>query len=72
MYQTVVALICLNNEILFFQRDNNATIPDPGKWQLPGGHIDENEEPLAAIKIILTSTGKILLINDLPFGLATK
>jgi len=50
MYQTVVALICLNNEILFFQRDNNATIPDPGKWQLPGGHIEENEEPLVAIQ----------------------
>lgn len=50
MYQTVVGIICHNNKILFFQRDDIPSIPDPGKWQTPGGHVDEGETSDIAIK----------------------
>ncbi len=50
MYKTVVGTICLGNKILFFQRDDIPSIPDPGKWQIPGGHSEEDETPDMAIK----------------------
>lgn len=50
MKKTVVVIICHNSKLLFFQRDNISAIPDPGKWQFPGGHIESGESPEEAIK----------------------
>jgi 8-oxo-dGTP diphosphatase len=33
------------NEILLLLRDNIPTIPYPNMWDLPGGHVDDNESP---------------------------
>ena len=32
-----------SNEILLLLRDNIPTIPYPNMWDLPGGHVEENE-----------------------------
>ena len=34
-----------SNEILLLLRDNIPTIPYPNMWDLPGGHVEENESP---------------------------
>jgi len=47
---TVTALICHNSKFLLFHRDDIPEIPDPGRWQLPGGHIEDGESPTEAIK----------------------
>ncbi len=44
------ALIRYKNKFLLFHRDNIAGILDPDCWQLPGGHVEEGESALAAIK----------------------
>lgn len=33
------------NEILLLLRDNIPTIPYPNMWDLPGGHVEDNEAP---------------------------
>jgi 8-oxo-dGTP diphosphatase len=45
-----VQVIILNHreEVLLQLRDNNSDIPYPGRWCLPGGHLEEDEEPAAA------------------------
>lgn len=50
MKRTALAIICFNQKLLFFQRDNIPSIPNPDKWQFPGGHIDEGETPDEGIK----------------------
>lgn len=50
MRRTATAVICFNDKIFFFQRDNIPTIPDPGKWQMPGGYVEENETPDEAVR----------------------
>ena len=50
MKKTAVAIICYNDKLLFFQRDNLITIPDPNKWQFPGGHIESGESPEKAMR----------------------
>jgi 8-oxo-dGTP diphosphatase len=44
------AIICWNNKILLFLRDNKSRIPYPNHWQIPGGGIEEGETPLEAVK----------------------
>ncbi len=36
-------------QILLLLRDNIPTIPFPGMWDLPGGHVEHGETPYAAI-----------------------
>ena len=48
--KTVTAIIVHNNKILFFKRDNIPTISEPDRWQLPGGHLEEGEAPIKALK----------------------
>ena len=38
-----------SNEILLLLRDNIPTIPYPNMWDLPGGHVEENESPEESI-----------------------
>ena len=33
------------NEILLFKRDDIPSIPYPGMWDIPGGHVEEGETP---------------------------
>jgi len=39
-----------NNEILLFLRDNKPSIPYPNTWALIGGHLEQGETPLEALK----------------------
>ena len=48
--KTSTAIIICDKKILFFKRDDILTIPEPGRWQLPGGHIEEGETPTIALK----------------------
>lgn len=48
--KTATAIIVRDNKILFFKRDNIPTIAEPNKWQLPGGHIENGETPIVALK----------------------
>ncbi|NTV98622.1 MAG: NUDIX domain-containing protein [Chlorobiaceae bacterium] len=45
------SIIFLNsrNEVLLFLRDDKPEIPYPGMWDLPGGHVEEEETPEACI-----------------------
>lgn len=54
MKRTALAVICFDKKLLFFQRDNTPNIPNPGKWQFPGGHIEENETPEEGVRRELT------------------
>lgn len=46
------ALIIINskNEILLMLRDNIPEIPYPDMWDIPGGHVELNEDPEQTIK----------------------
>ena len=46
------ALIIINNknEILLMLRDNIPEIPVPDMWDIPGGHVELNEDPEQTIK----------------------
>ncbi|KKQ25633.1 MAG: hypothetical protein US39_C0005G0010 [Microgenomates group bacterium GW2011_GWC1_37_12b] len=48
--KTAIAIIVNDNKILFIKRDNIPTIAEPDKWQLPGGHLEEGETPIKALK----------------------
>jgi 8-oxo-dGTP diphosphatase len=37
------------NEVLLFLRDDKPNIPCPGMWDVPGGHVEDNETPEQAI-----------------------
>jgi 8-oxo-dGTP diphosphatase len=37
------------NEILLLLRDNIPNIPYPNMWDLPGGHVEDNESPEESI-----------------------
>ncbi|HHT9130103.1 MAG TPA: NUDIX hydrolase [Candidatus Brocadiaceae bacterium] len=41
--QVVSAVIVFNKKLLLLQRDETLGIKDPGKWQLPGGGVEEGE-----------------------------
>jgi len=48
----VAKIILLNkeNKFLLTLRDNNPNIPEPNYWSLVGGHLEEGETPLQALK----------------------
>lgn len=39
-----------NKKILIYLRDNKPTIPYPNQWSLLGGHVEEGESLLVALK----------------------
>lgn len=43
------AIVVHNDKICLVLRDNNPEIPNPNKWNTPGGGIDEGETPREAI-----------------------
>lgn len=43
------AMVVHNDKICLVLRDNNPAIPNPNKWNTPGGGIDEGETPREAI-----------------------
>src|SRR5437763_4796308 len=47
MKQVVAALIVKDDEILICQRNEHQ--PHPLKWEFPGGKIEANEDPAAAL-----------------------
>jgi 8-oxo-dGTP diphosphatase len=48
------------NELLLLLRDNIPTIPYPNMWDLPGGHVEDNESP---VKCIMREMKEELNIN---------
>ncbi len=52
MKKEVSAVVFINgkNEILIYLRDKKNSIPYPNKWSILGGHIEEGEEPIDALK----------------------
>src|SRR3989344_5676489 len=48
--QVVSALVVFNKKLLLLQRDDAIGIKDPGRWQLPGGGVEEGETPDEAMK----------------------
>lgn len=44
------AIICWNDKILLFHRDNIPSIPYPDSWQIIGGGIEAGETPLQGLK----------------------
>ncbi len=48
--QVVSALVVFNKKLLLLQRDDTIGIKDTGRWQLPGGGVEEGETPDEAIK----------------------
>lgn len=50
MIRTATVVICFKKKLLFFQRDYIPNIPNPDKWQFPGGHVEKNESPDEAIR----------------------
>lgn len=44
------AIICWNNKVLLFLRDDIPTIPYPNHWHLPGGGVEDNESSDECIK----------------------
>lgn len=42
---TSIILQNSRNEVLLFLRDDKPEIPYPNHWDLPGGHIEEDETP---------------------------
>lgn len=54
-----------NNEVLMFKRSENKK-KFPGFWSIPGGHIDEGEDPLqCAIREIKEETGITVQPEDI-------
>jgi 8-oxo-dGTP diphosphatase len=45
-----VALLNHKGQVLLCLRDHNSGIPYPGKWDVPGGHLEDGEEPLTCIR----------------------
>lgn len=41
--QVVSAIVVANGKLLLLQRDYNEGIRDPGRWQLPGGGVEDGE-----------------------------
>ncbi|THJ33503.1 NUDIX domain-containing protein [Lampropedia aestuarii] len=39
----------LDRQLLVYQRDNKASIPFPGLWDLPGGGREGNETPMECV-----------------------
>lgn len=52
MKNKVAAIIFINNkkEILLYLRDNKSIIPYPNTWALLGGHVEQSETILEALK----------------------
>lgn len=50
--QKIAAIILENDngELLLYLRDNKPGIPFPGHWDLIGGHVEEGETTLEALK----------------------
>lgn len=40
-----IILLNSNNEVLLLLRDNKVDIPYPNMWDIPGGKVEENENP---------------------------
>ncbi|WP_337871917.1 NUDIX domain-containing protein [Ignavibacterium sp.] len=50
MFGAGIIFINSNNQILLLLRDDLPNIPFPNQWDIPGGKIEENETPQAAIR----------------------
>ncbi|WP_337864859.1 NUDIX domain-containing protein [Ignavibacterium sp.] len=50
MFGAGIIFINSNNQILLLLRDDLQNIPFPNQWDIPGGKIEENETPQAAIR----------------------
>lgn len=68
--KNVAAVILINQEkkLLFCLRDNKISIPYPDYWALLGGHLENNETPIKALKRELLEEIEYELRNPLFIG----
>lgn len=45
-----IILLNKNNEVLLLLRDNDAAIPYPNMWDIPGGKVEDGESPEEAVR----------------------
>lgn len=69
-----VALIycCKLNRILFYQRENIPTIPEPGKWSIFGGVVESGETHREALERELKEELNVPITNIEYLGMAMK
>lgn len=54
-----------NNEVLLLLRDNKFDIPFPNMWDIPGGKVEENENPEFTVRREMQEELGILDLGDI-------
>lgn len=65
------AIVCYQGKMLLVLRDNNPIIPNPNTWNTPGGGIEVNETPAAAIARELQEEINIIPAHIVDAGVTT-
>ena len=60
-----IILLNSNNEVLLLLRDNKFDIPFPNMWDIPGGKVEENENPEFTVRREMQEELGILDIDDI-------
>lgn len=60
-----IILLNSNNEVLLLLRDNKFDIPFPNMWDIPGGKVEENENPEFTVRREMQEELGILDLGDI-------
>lgn len=60
-----IILLNSNNEVLLLLRDNKFDIPFPNMWDIPGGKVEENENPEFTVRREMQEELGILDLDDI-------